>query len=279
MDFYSGGASQRDEYRLKYLTTDTIKVQYAISTSPITPVVRLVNVDTDETINITPVQISFTNDYIIYNVTLSGLSAGCYVLKISMGEIEEWAPFSIHEELEGSKLLTYNNFEDDFQTIFSDDPFNFRIDGIFVPGEEEFNVEANNFRDQRYVLGQLSAFPYDVNSLRFGGNMGAPNSIGSKINRIFSCSTVLIDGDEYTRSEGSDGVAKEVWSPVYHKYPFKVKVEKKSQGAKVIITQSAGFSLLNVPVGYNLRGKKIILKERPRISPPAVRMGIKGCSL
>lgn len=221
-------------YCLKYLTTDTITVQYAVSNDLfIQPTIRLYNIETGEITVLYSSPAAYTDEYWIGNVKLSNLPVGRYAFQFFQGDVRAAALFSIHEELEDSILLSYTNHRNEFETVFSQiEYFNFRVEGVFVPAEETNNVESNEFRDQKYVLHQLSASPYDVQTIRFGGRRGAPNPIGSKINRIFSCSTVLIDGEEYVRADGA--VTKEFWSPTYPLYPFKLQVEKKASGELIV---------------------------------------------
>lgn len=167
----------------------------------------------------------------VYDLPIEVGRDGDYEVQFSYGDaVIARSSFAIRQELCCSKLLQYNNRENDFGTIFTPgEPFYTRLEGEFRPEDDEYGVEDEGFRDQDYSLHQMSASPTTVRKLSFGGEYGSPNFIGNKVNRIFACSEVYIDGERYVRAEGA-GVTKEVWSEDYPKYPWKIDVEKREQG-------------------------------------------------
>lgn len=167
----------------------------------------------------------------VYDLNIDISQEGDYEVQFSYdGEVVARGPFEIRTELCCSKLLQYNNRENDFGTIFTpDNPFYTRIEGEFRPEDDEYGVEDEDFRDQDYTLHQMSASPTTVRKLSFGGEYGSPNFIGNKVNRIFACSEVYVDGERYVRADGA-GVTKEIWSEDYPKYQWKINVEKREQG-------------------------------------------------
>jgi hypothetical protein len=173
----------------------------------------------------------YTGETNVYDLPLEDYPEGDYEVQFSYnGAVMARGPFSVRNELPCSKLLSYNNREDDFGTIFTPgSPFTTRIEGEFLPQDDEFGVEDNDFRDQNHTLHNLSAHPTAIRKLSFGGGLGAPNFIGNKVNRIFACSEVLIDGEKYIRADGA-GVTKEIWFESYPKYPFKINLEKQDSG-------------------------------------------------
>lgn len=242
----------QERYALKYLTTDTIRVQFTTSSDIIAfPEVRLFNAKTNEITTLIPVKVHSTDEYSVYNVTLSNLSEGCYVFQFYLSEVLASAPFSIHEELENSRLFEYTNEKNDHETVFAE-PFYFRVEGVFLPQALTPQVESNNFRDQRYIQHLLSASPYNIHTLSVGGKFGAPNYVEDKLNRILSCTSVLIDGEQYARAEGTS-TEKEVFDPAYPLYRYKLQVEKAVNGEKVIP--------LNYSVRISGRVEDVISKE------------------
>jgi hypothetical protein len=167
----------------------------------------------------------------VYNLPLTGYPCGDYKLIFYYDDIFAEFNFSIRNELVCSKLIEYNNYENNFQTIFKpEEPFYTRIKGEFIPQDDEYGSESDYFRDQNYGLHQLSSNPTEVVKLSFGGEDGAPSYVGNKVNRILSCSHVLIDGERYIRADGAS-VTKDVWSGYYPKFPFKVSLERRGAGA------------------------------------------------
>ena len=136
------------------------------------------------------------------------LPIGSYILQFRIAQysrIIAWAPFCIVSELPDSVLFTYTNYRDDFDTVF-DTEIDYRVEAVWLPADAAFLVNAENFRDQNGITHQLSATPYETRSLTIGGGMsafGVPDWVGRKINNIFSCSSVFIDGEQYARSEGA----------------------------------------------------------------------------
>jgi hypothetical protein len=104
--------------------------------------------------------------------------------------------------------------------------FDFRVEGGFLPSERTFAADSGDFRDQRYTPTQLSARPYQKKTLCIGNRKGVPYWVGKKINLIFSCSFVEVNGVEHVRSQNSE---PEV-NPIADLYPliaYKIELEEK----------------------------------------------------
>jgi hypothetical protein len=112
--------------------------------------------------------------------------------------------FCITDDLEGTVLISYTHRKNDFDTIFQDRRFNFRIEGGIYPGDKTQTVENEVFRDQRFNPNQIAAIPYEVQVLTIGSSTGVPQWVGKKINNIFSLSDVEVDGIKSVRNESSN---------------------------------------------------------------------------
>ena len=136
------------------------------------------------------------------------LTAGAYTLQFRLAQYKRviaWAPFCIVAELPDSVLFTYTNYRDDFDTVFNTE-IDYRVEAVWLPTDTSFLVNAESFRDQNGIAHQLSAQPYETRALTIGGGIsafGVPDWVARKINHIFSCSSVLIDGIQYVRSESA----------------------------------------------------------------------------
>jgi hypothetical protein len=82
--------------------------------------------------------------------------------------------------------------------------FNFRVEGGFLPSERSFAAESGDFRDQRYTPSQLSGHPRQKKTLCAGTREGVPYWVGKKLNQLFSCSFVEINGIEHVRSQNAE---------------------------------------------------------------------------
>ena len=129
---------------------------------------------------------------------------------------------SIKTEHENTIQLKYTNEGNDFDNYFYLDFFGasktyfiFRVEGGFKSDGFKPGSMDSMFQDQNQANTLLSSVPYDVRQITFGNNKGLPNWVSSKINRIFSCTNVQVDGVEYTKTEGA-----KIESSFTPRYPF-----------------------------------------------------------
>lgn len=202
------------------------------------PTLREVNIDNSDLSNNLSL-LYLTNKISIYNLNLNDYPEGNYELLFSFDDKEiARAPFVVRNELPYSMLIEYNNHENNFDTIFiPEQPFFTRIMAEFRPEDDIFGIDDSDFRDQDYSLHQMSARPTTVRKLSIGGENGVPNFIGNKVNRIFACSHVLLDGEKYLRVDGAQ-VERIVTGEDYPKYGFKLQVEKQEQGEFIVTYDS-----------------------------------------
>lgn len=215
--------------------TDPIRVQFGISAAAQVPNIYLVNRQTGATSTLSPVQVDASDEYRYYNINQIIPTLGCYRLEFhENGGLLAYAEFQVTDNLEGTKLFQYNNYRSGGGVVFiSGDPFYARLEARLFPQNISFGGESNTFRDQAYALRMLSANPVTTYKFYFGGDCGAPIWYGNKINRIFSLSEVLVDGDEYVKSDGA-AVEVQTIDNSYPKFNFTLDLEKTRDGAKTV---------------------------------------------
>lgn len=203
---WKGRTNTDSEYIPRLLPTDKVLVQFETDIDTYNKMTVLhVRLDDGWATALTPSILHLGGNSIVAQVGItSTMQTGLNSVRFRDDKDNTLAEslFCVAGELEDSVLLTYTNYRNDWGTYF-EEPFSFRVEGIFLPGETSFEVSTEDFRDQRYGLTQLSALPYEKQTLTVGTPYGVPNWVGRKLNLIFSCSDVAIDGVNYVRSEGA----------------------------------------------------------------------------
>lgn len=189
-------------YRQRFLPTDEIKVQFTCDRSAVNSIAIVLLDEFGGLQIVNHAQLSIYDNYSIRQFKLRISDLGQYTIEIRQSSITtHTSKFCIVESFPNSILLQYDNYQDDFDTIYG--PFSFRVEGIVLPSDVNFEVSNEDFRDQQYSLTQLSALPYEVHTLTVGLGQGVPNWVARKLNYIFSCSQIQMDNFLVVRSEGS----------------------------------------------------------------------------
>lgn len=109
----------------------------------------------------------------------------------------------------GTSLIQYKNSQNDKGVVFDTGiEFCFRIESNF----DEFQPKAKTaqYEDQKYNSMVLNSIPYRTSVLYFGSTdtIGdstlLPNWVADKLNVIFTCDQVRVDGEYYTRLDSGD---------------------------------------------------------------------------
>lgn len=218
-------------YMQSFASSDNMRVQFSMS-KDYTPSVILEE-KYNTAVNIPTIQIAENEDVYVYTFSITGLATGCYKVRIKNNEkgFSVASYFQIQPScyLHHTTLLRYTNRENMFDVVFLNENeenyyFELRVPGGFQYRDISFNVSDETFRDQRYTLSQLSAFPYETNPLTIGTKEGVPIWVGRKINLIFSLSAVTVDDTEYIRSEGAE-VEMTQLGTYYPLYVFTISLE------------------------------------------------------
>jgi hypothetical protein len=145
-------------------------------------------------------------DFRNVSVTLDDLPTGIYYLrfKITVNTAVKYytsEPQEIAKVVPNSVLYHYASIYNEFDVAFDTGiVFQFRCEGAitdFKPGNRRKIYEDQNLNNVR-----LSATPYRAGKLIIGGPEGVPNWVADKLNRIFCCDYISIDGTEYVRLDG-----------------------------------------------------------------------------
>lgn len=217
------------DYIQKFLPSDSIQIQYMLADEAVN--VYQKNKETGKITRLTPSVHEQAPGEKYYTVTVNNTLVDkdtFFTLYFARGENAEpiiASEYMVCTELPGTVLLKYTNRKNDQGAVFDGiGRFYFRIEGVFLPQENTFENESEDFRDQRYTLKLLSDFTYEKKTLTLGGGFGVPNWVARKINLIFSLSSVLVDGQSMARSEGS-AVKINLLHNDYPLYVYKIELE------------------------------------------------------
>ena len=171
----------------------------------------------------------------LFEVLFSVSTEGVYELAIESGIDKFYSYFCVKpaSELKNTILINYTHRKNEYDARFvngdgSARRFNFRIDGGIYPGDKAQALDNEIFRDQRFSPFQTAAEAYEVLTLTIGTARGIPQWVGNRLNHIFKCSDILIDGVATTRNEASTVELIQLGS-YYPLYVFKLKIEQSDE--------------------------------------------------
>jgi len=166
-----------------------------------------------------PVTIPYIGAYyhLYFSDNLDNHADGVYYCKLTVyypinEDLGDWASMVFYSEPiyirthTNTVVIRYGHTTNDFDCIFTDAPvpdFALRIEGGiksegFTPGGK-FQV----FTDLDYEPVMLQGNAWTVYKWTFGPGEGMPNYMADKLNRLFACDTVTIDGVGWMRNEGA----------------------------------------------------------------------------
>jgi hypothetical protein len=140
------------------------------------------------------------------SVALNGYDNNAYQFIINAGNpvletyVSEW--FELNDYHPQTFLLEYFHDENDHEVIFETGiKFSLRVHG----GLDEYQPGTDRviYVNQTRRITQLSGESFDTEKLIIGDSFGVPNYMIKKINNIFLCSNVTIDGKQYVGNEGA----------------------------------------------------------------------------
>lgn len=182
-------------------------------TSGIGPVqIELVDLSTGDTIDTqtfnqkqqnvnNPAEYIYEHDY-----ALNGKPAGCYRFKLSFGspvqKIFLSDCFIISENIENTLVLEYTHYKFKGDIIFETGFTPYLRLAATLKYKQPLSKDIL-YEDQILDESLLKSDPYDLYTLYMSDPAGIPDYLVKKLNWLFSCSTVLIDGRQYTKSDGA----------------------------------------------------------------------------
>jgi hypothetical protein len=112
------------------------------------------------------------------------------------------------------------NFVNPFNPVIQPLPImNMRVEGGVWSKDEAPAADSEVYYSQTKSAKIISAIPFNIWKITFGDGRGIPNYVADKINRIFCCEYVRIDGEYYTKKDDAElsvisypeKMAKGVW--------------------------------------------------------------------
>lgn len=208
-------------YLQKFKSTDSVRVQFwgtitdDTGSAP-TIVATLVDVNgvTVQTVTVYSAMTGITADDLIFyrfKYDLSGFDDGTILYSVlsftdADGErVRVSEPFIVDDTISNTVLLTYSNSRNAYDVNFgaTDAIFYLRVEGGFW--SEGFTPASKDvaYFNQSHDPQILTSIPFQVKRLTFGDGGGIPNWMADKINRVFSCDTVLVDDVAMVKNEGA----------------------------------------------------------------------------
>lgn len=140
------------------------------------------------------------------SIALDVYAEGVYKLEITAGSPvidtfeSEW--FSIAALHSNSYLLQYSHDENDYDVPF-EIGVEFRLRALGGFSQFKPGTDRKVFIDQPRNAVQLDAKPFNAWKLFFGDGAGVPDWFIERINLIFCCSKVLVDGRQFVAADGA----------------------------------------------------------------------------
>lgn len=148
-------------------------------------------------------------DLLVYECTVNVpvVDEGEYFFLLKIGSdatLEQFIsePQYFSDDSSNTLFYNYKNSYNKFDVVFSTGiQFGFRVEGSFGPLAPQ-SVDTV-WQDQPLNLETIDSIPFRQFKLALGGIWGVPDWVIEKVNRIFSCDTVLIQDRQYTKADGA----------------------------------------------------------------------------
>lgn len=153
---------------------------------------------------------------------------------------------------ENTLYLEYKHFQFREDMVFETGIF----PGIRIPGMKKFKNPASKdtvYEDQVLNMETLRSVPFRIWTLLMGAGEGIPDYLADKLNRILGCSTLLIDGKEYTKAEGAEMEVIEIED--YPMRAWKVDMrEKRNRASRIYEDETAQNATVAVMISVDSKG-------------------------
>jgi hypothetical protein len=209
-------------YKQKYQTSDTIYLQFESNFASI----QLSVIDCEQNVLLTQAATQvrankYLAGYYVYEITLSlaPFSAGTIWLKLDLAlgsKLMISEPIELAESWPNTILFQYNHSKYHGDVIFETGiVFGFRCEGVV--GRLEPGSERTFYRDQKLNPTTLKVRPFRAFELGIGHLTGIPDWMIDKMDWIWSCDNVQVDGKSFAVLEDSKFEDKEI----HKQYPLR----------------------------------------------------------
>lgn len=247
-------------YRQKWTVHDNVRFQFESNFAAI----QLNVIDCNEQVIVTHNAVQrkinkFIPGYYVYeiNFSMGSLTPGVYWFQLVLGGTKKMIsePQEVAEELPNTMLFEYFNSRFHGDVLFETNiRFSFRVEMLmrkFEPG-----TESTMYRDQRLNPTVLTSTPFRSWELYIGRKSGVPDWVAERINWIFSCDNVLIDGKPYAVLDDSTLEPLEN-DPGYPLRVFTMQVQEGINRASKIVGVDIDISkklLIGLPLDSTIHG-------------------------
>lgn len=226
------------DYNQKWTTKDTIKFQFLSNFDPIQ--VQLMDCQDNAIITNNAAQKKankYLTGYFVYeeSMSLAAVSPGVYYILVTLGGATKLysEPIEITDFLADSLLFEYYNSYYHGDILFETGiVFSFRVEGIL--NEDAPSVMRTAYLDQHYNPTVLKAIPFRTSTMLVGKDFGVPQWIAYRINWIFSCDNVSIDGKPWAVPENEKMTGNDL-DPQYPMKSFSLKIQEAINRASKIV--------------------------------------------
>lgn len=201
---------EKVDYKQMWQTTDIINLQFESNFDPV--IVKLMNTDGEAVITL-PSLIGLPhrdlNGFFAFevNMSLGDVDPGCYYLQLELGSgdgkkilVSGWQ--IIAEKLPGTVLLEYKNSRFHKDVMFeSGIEFQYRVPAAFTYLQKARADEI--YRDEKYTSTLLSSHSAKQFTILFGDAYGLPDDELNKLDEIWSCDNVKVDGKLFGIADGA----------------------------------------------------------------------------
>lgn len=196
-------------YPQLFQQSDTINQQLVTSYGPVNQ--KIIDADgriyLNESFNQVIQNQQDTSEWVYENETaLIALPKGYYFIKLTIGTTSPTIlvsePVFICTKIPYSVLLEYKHREY-YGDVFFQTGISF---SLRVLGKIKLKTPASKdtiYEDQPLNETLIWSYPYDVYDFLVGGSWGIPDYLIKRLNRVFGCSILSIDGTLYTKNEGA----------------------------------------------------------------------------
>lgn len=209
-----------DNYAQKWLPGALVKMQFHANYGPVQ--IDLIRCDGSVITNVVPQAVEtglYDTGFVTYEAVFAPPSeAGYWYVLLKVGELGEAPEFETLEQLisepqQSLSATAKNILTIDYKNDFNDQDIVFATGIIFtfcveaVIGPLTPKSEKTLWEDQPLDLEVIEARPFRVFRFILGDAYGVPDWVADKMNRIFCCTNVILDGVQYTQVDGSE------WEP------------------------------------------------------------------